>query len=75
MNSQYSMVIIWSPADDAYLVHLPEFNFQKFHTHGATYEEAAKNGQEVIESLMQWYAEEGKSLPEPNPAVSIEVAA
>jgi predicted RNase H-like HicB family nuclease len=47
------------------LVHLPEFPWQQFHTHGKTYEEAAKHGQEVIESLIGWYEEQGKPLPEP----------
>ncbi|MEO0534516.1 MAG: type II toxin-antitoxin system HicB family antitoxin [Cyanobacteria bacterium P01_A01_bin.123] len=74
MTSQYSMLIIWSPEDEAYLVHLPEFNFQKFHTHGQTYEEAAKKGQEAIESLVDWYEEEGKSLPDPQLPPSFKVA-
>lgn len=64
MNHRYSMVIQWSDEDNCYLVHLPEFPWQQFHTHGKTYEEAAKHGQEVIESLIEWYHEQGKSLPE-----------
>jgi predicted RNase H-like HicB family nuclease len=75
MMSQYSMVIVWSEEDAAYLVHLPEFDFQKFHTHGDTYQGAAKNGQEVIESLVGWYEEEGKPLPEPKVCLSLDVAA
>ncbi|WP_341527402.1 type II toxin-antitoxin system HicB family antitoxin [Nostoc sp. UHCC 0302] len=65
MNDRYSMVIQWSDEDNCYLVHLPEFSWQQFHTHGKTYEEAAKHGQEVIESLIEWYEDQGKSLPEP----------
>jgi predicted RNase H-like HicB family nuclease len=64
MNYPYSMVIHWSEEDQLYLVHLPEFSWQPFHTHGRTYEEAAKHGQEVIESLVEWYREENKTLPE-----------
>ncbi|MBF2009572.1 MULTISPECIES: type II toxin-antitoxin system HicB family antitoxin [Chlorogloeopsis] len=64
MNHRYSMVIQWSDEDNCYLVHLPEFPWQQFHTHGKTYEEAAKHGQEVIESLIEWYQEQGKPLPE-----------
>ncbi|MCC5639568.1 type II toxin-antitoxin system HicB family antitoxin [Nostoc sp. CHAB 5844] len=64
MNYRYSMVIQWSDEDNCYLVHLPEFLWQKYHTHGKTYEEAAKHGQEVIESLIEWYQEQGKVLPE-----------
>lgn len=65
MNHPYSMVIQWSDEDKCYLVHLPEFAWQHFHTHGHTYEEAAKNGEQVIESLIEWFNEQGKTLPEP----------
>ncbi|MEM9214858.1 MAG: type II toxin-antitoxin system HicB family antitoxin [Cyanobacteria bacterium P01_F01_bin.150] len=61
----YSMVIQWSDEDQLYLVHLPEFPWRQFHTHGQTYEEAARNGQEVIEMLVSYLQEEQKSLPEP----------
>ncbi len=47
------MVIVWSDEDDCYLVHLPDFPEQRFRTHGETYEEAAKNGQEVLELLLE----------------------
>ncbi|MEH2453425.1 type II toxin-antitoxin system HicB family antitoxin [Nostoc sp.] len=65
MNDHYSMVIQWSDEDNCYLVHLPEFPWQQFHTYGKTYEEAAKHGHEVIESLIEWYGEQEKPLPEP----------
>ena len=52
MSSPYSMVIQWSDEDQCYLVHLPDFPFQQFHTHGDTYEKAAKHGQEAIDSLV-----------------------
>jgi predicted RNase H-like HicB family nuclease len=61
----YSMIIIWSEEDNCYLVHLPDFPFQKFHTHGDTYQEAAKHGQEVIDSYFEIYREQGKPLPQP----------
>jgi antitoxin HicB len=41
----------------------PELNQPS--TDGATYEEAAKKGQELIESLFIWYQEEGKEMPQP----------
>ncbi len=47
------MVVVWSDEDDCYLVHLPDFPEQRFRTHGETYEEAAKNGQEVLELLLE----------------------
>ncbi len=65
MKSRYSMVIQWSDEDDLYLVHLPEFPWQQFVTHGKTYEEAAKNGREVLETFIEMFQEEGKPLPEP----------
>ena len=34
-------------------------------THGPTYEEAAKHGQELLETLIEIYQEDGKTLPEP----------
>ncbi|MFM6280809.1 MAG: type II toxin-antitoxin system HicB family antitoxin, partial [Dolichospermum sp.] len=33
--------------------------------HGETYEEALKNGQEVLEMLIESYLADGESLPEP----------
>ncbi len=62
MNDRYSMVIQWSDEDNCYLVHLTEFPWQQFHTHVKTYEEAAKHGQEVIESLIEWYEEQRKTV-------------
>ena len=61
----YSMVIQWFETDQLYLVHLPEFPTQQFVTHGNTYEEAARNGQEAIDSLVEWYKSQGKPLPQP----------
>ncbi|WP_422387025.1 type II toxin-antitoxin system HicB family antitoxin [Cyanobacterium aponinum] len=34
-------------------------------THGETYEEALKNGQEVLELIIEEYQEDGKILPQP----------
>lgn len=62
------MVIVWSDEDDCYLVHLPDFPDQKFVTHGETYEEAAKNGQEVLELLL-----EGGDLP-PQAVKNIQIS-
>ncbi|NJM28398.1 MAG: type II toxin-antitoxin system HicB family antitoxin [Pseudanabaena sp. RU_4_16] len=59
---RYQMIIIWSDENDCYLVHFPDFPEQKYRTHGDTYEEAARNGQEVLELLLQ---EDG--LPHPKP--------
>jgi predicted RNase H-like HicB family nuclease len=58
------MIIQWSEEDDAYLVTLPEFNNAL--THGNTYEAAARQGRELIESFIIWYEQDGKPLPTPN---------
>ena len=65
MKLPLTIVILWSDEDQCYLVHLPEFPTQKFHTHGDTYEEALKNAQEVLELLIEEYKEDGKTLPQP----------
>lgn len=67
MKLHYTIVIQWSNEDWCYLVHLPDFPTQQFHTHGDTYEEALNNAQEVLELLVQEYQEEGKPLPQPKP--------
>jgi len=66
MSLNYSMVIQWSDEDGLFLVTLPEFGSCR--THGKTYEEAAKNGREVLELLVEDYRELGRPLPEPNKA-------
>ncbi len=62
---KYEMTIVWSDEDDCYLVGFPDFPGQKWRTHGDTYETAANNGVEVLESLMIAYEASGESLPEP----------
>jgi predicted RNase H-like HicB family nuclease len=65
MNNLYSMVIQWSDEDQTFVVSIPEFGPHS-KTHGASYEEAAKNGQEVLELLIDTYKAEGWELPEPS---------
>jgi len=57
------MVIQWSEENDAYLVTIPEF--PGLITHGDTYEEAAKNGQEVLEVWIEACEESGRPIPAP----------
>jgi predicted RNase H-like HicB family nuclease len=66
MNCHYSVVIQWSEEDGCFVVMLPEFTdvYQPV-THGHTYEEAAKHGQEVLETLIEIYQQDGKPLPKP----------
>lgn len=65
MNYHYSMVIQWSEEDQLFLVHLPEFPWQPFHTHGSIHEEAAKNGQEVIEAFVEMLRRKGNRFLNP----------
>ena len=63
----YSMLIQWSEEDQAYLVALPEWEGHLFNwdaaTHGATYEEAARHGREVLELLVESAREAAQALP------------
>jgi predicted RNase H-like HicB family nuclease len=57
-------VIQWSDEDRAYIVSIPEFPGNL--THGEAYEEAVKQGRDLIESLIMWAEQDGKPLPEPH---------
>ena len=59
------MVIEWSDQDEAFLVTLPEWSDRVMMpvTHGNTYAEAVKNGQEVLTMLVHSAQEQGDSLP------------
>ncbi len=63
MTPRYSMLIRWSDEDQTYVVTLPEFG--NCHTHGSTYTEAAKNGEEVLDMLVEAYRADGDPLPPP----------
>lgn len=65
----YAMHIAWSAADGTYLVTLPEWMPRLPNSvavaHGATYEEAAHNGREVLELLIESARAHGEPLPKP----------
>jgi predicted RNase H-like HicB family nuclease len=71
MTPKYSMLIQWSDEDQLFIVSLPEFG-PYCHTHGSTYEEAARMGQECLESLIDAYQAWGHQLPDPAKFPSIE---
>lgn len=48
----YSMVIERSDKDQAYVASLPEWG-ELAHTHGKTYAEVVKSGEEVLEMLVE----------------------
>jgi predicted RNase H-like HicB family nuclease len=64
VKHKYSIVIQWSDEDNAFLVTLPEFSRDP-QTHGDTYKEAVKRAQEVLETLIEFYQDEGRPLPKP----------
>ncbi len=64
MNTRYGTVIQWSGEDQVYVVTLPEFPLAR--THGATYEEALQNGQEVLGILVEMYRTEREPIPLPS---------
>ena len=72
MNYQYSILIQWSDEDRKYVVSLPEF-CPYAHTHGNTYAEALKNGEEVLELLIEEYESLGRTLPKPITAGSFAI--
>ena len=59
----YPMLIEWSDEDDAYFVTMPDL--PGCQTHGASYEEAARQGQDAIESWLDARRAGGRPLPEP----------
>ncbi len=64
MNHRYSIVIQWSDEDELFIVSLPEFG-PYAHTHGETYDEALAMAKDCLETLIDVYEQDGKSLPQP----------
>lgn len=64
---RYSMLIEWSDEDHVYIVSFPEWEAVHVHAniHGATYEEAAANGRDLLEFLIEAAKEEREPLPTP----------
>ena len=59
----YSMLIEWDPDGLIYVVTVPELPGCR--THGDTYEEAVKHGQEAIESWIDAARAWGNPIPKP----------
>ncbi len=72
--NHYTVVIKWSNENGCYVVFLPEWEGLLLMpcTDGKTYAEAAEHAQEVLESMIEEYAEEGKPLPEPQTYEGVE---
>jgi predicted RNase H-like HicB family nuclease len=61
---RYPIIIHWSEEDKKYLATLPDFPYST--THGDSYEEALKNGKEVLEMLIEGSIEDNQPLPQPS---------
>jgi len=59
----YSMLLRWDPDDGIYVVTVPEL--PGCMSHGATYEEAVRQGQDAIDSWVAASRAEGLPIPEP----------
>lgn len=59
----YSMILEWEPQGGVYVLTVPELPGCR--THGATREEAVKNGREVIELWIDSAREDGDPIPPP----------
>jgi predicted RNase H-like HicB family nuclease len=64
----YSMVIEWDPKDRIFVVSVPELSGCM--THGKTYEEAVRQGQDAIETWIMGAKELGISIPPPKDFVA-----
>ena len=60
---RYSMVIEWEPQGRVYVVTVPELPGCR--THGGTYEEAVRQGQEAIEGWIDAMRHWGRPIPPP----------
>jgi predicted RNase H-like HicB family nuclease len=67
MKYHYSMIIEWSDRDKVFIVSFPEWEEQAHHmghTHGETYAEAVKQGEELLELLIEDQLAEGLPMPQ-----------
>jgi antitoxin HicB len=67
MTPHYTMVIQWSEIDQMFVVTIPEFVDRVMMpcTEGQTYEEAARSGQEVVETFLEIWKENEEPIPLP----------
>lgn len=63
-SEQYSMQIQYDPIDEIYVVTVPEL--PGCVTHGKTYEEAVRQGEDAIETWIEGSRALGLPIPEPN---------
>ena len=71
-DMRYSILIEWSPEDQAFVVILPEWadRYQMPVADGATYEEALARGRNALENYIQFALEDNVPLPQPREFVA-----
>jgi predicted RNase H-like HicB family nuclease len=60
---KYQMIIYWSEIDNAYIAEIPELSGCM--ADGATYQEAVKNAEIIINEWLETAKELGRDIPEP----------
>lgn len=65
---KYEMIIFWSEEDNAYVVEVPEL--PGCMADGATYQEAVKNAEIIIQEWIVTARELGREIPEPRGRLS-----
>ena len=63
MSIRYEMIIYWSNEDQSFVVEVPEL--PGCMADGATYEDAVKNAQQVVEEWIERAHELNRPIPEP----------
>ncbi len=63
MTPRYALIIYWSEVDQAFIVEVPEL--PGCAADGATYQEAVKNAEIIIQQWIETTQLLGRSVPEP----------
>ncbi len=63
-DPHYSMIIAWSDEDRAFIVTVPEL--PGCQTHGYTYEEAVRQGEDAMATWLDGAREDGEPFPAPH---------
>lgn len=63
MNKKYEVIIFWSNEDESFIAEVPELPGCK--ADGATYQEAIKNAEQIIDEWIETAIELGRPIPQP----------
>ncbi len=63
MNKKYEVIIFWSNEDESFIAEVPELPGCK--ADGATYQEAIKNAEQIIDEWIETAIESGRPIPQP----------